>query len=269
MKRIAWYVALLLAVPIGAAAQWSARPAPGVPRTADGRVNLTAPPPHTAGGTPDLSGLWTPEPDPNGKVQGVENTVFPRYLVDITQDVKDRAILVAAADALYRKRLANDGTDDPNARCQPPGAARIVSLARPVKIVETPGLTLLLYEHDTIYRQVFTDGRALPDDPFPTWMGYSVGKWEGDTFVVRTIGLTERSWLDLLGHPHSDALVMTERFRRVDVGHMDVQVTLVDPGVFAEPLTLTQKLRLLADQELIEYFCNDNEKDLPHYTTVK
>jgi hypothetical protein len=187
-------------------------------------------------------------------------------MMSVTQDVNDATgVLVPAAEWHFRKRLAAHSVDDPIAHCQPPGSPRIFSLPKPTKIVDTPGVMLLLHEHDTTFRQIFTDGRALPEDPFPTWMGYSIGRWEGDVFVVTTSGLTERSWLDVLGHPHTEALVMTERFRRVDVGHLDIEITYTDPGTFKTPLTMTQKLRLLPDQELIEFFCTDNEKDQQHY----
>jgi hypothetical protein len=259
----------LLALAPAANAQWPARTVPNVPRNADGTVNLSAPVPRTSHGTPDLAGLWMPVPDPNGKPEGVENAVFPRYLINVTKDLEDPAgLLVSAAEARYRKRLATEGVEDPIAHCQPPGSSRIFSLPRPTKIIETPGVMLLLHEHDTTYRQVFTDGRPLPDEPFPTWMGYSIGRWDGDTFVVTTIGLTDRIWLDVQGHPQTEALVMTERFRRIDNGHMDIEVTYDDPGTFKTPLTITHKLRLLPDQEMIEYFCSDNEKDRHRYDTT-
>jgi hypothetical protein len=264
MSSTAWcVVALALCFPAASGAQWPASSTPNVPRTADGNVNLAAPAPRTGRGTPDLSGLWVVEPDPTGKPEGVENTVFPRYLNDVTRDFK--GVLQPAADSLYRRRLAGNSTDDPIAHCQPAGSPRIFSLMRPTKIVETPGTMILLHEHDTTYRQIFTDGRALPDDPIPTWMGYSIGRWDGDTFVATTTGLTDRSWLDLNGHPHSESLVLTERFRRPNVGHLEIEVTYTDPATFTTPLTVTQKLRLLPDQELIESFCMDNEKDRPHY----
>ena len=269
MYRTVLYIACLLSVPGTARSQWPARPIPDLPLSGDGKANLTSPAPHTSGGTPDLSGLWIPEPDPGGKPEGVEHVVFPRYLMNVAQDLRETNVLVPAAEALYRERLATDGVNDPIAHCQPPGSPRVFSLPKPTKIVETPGLMLLLHEHDTTYRQIFTDGRPLPEDPVPTWMGYSVGRWDHDTFVVTTAGLTNRSWLDAGGHPHTEALVMTERFRRIDVGHMDIEVTYTDPGTFRTPLTITQKLRLLPGQELIEYFCSDNEKDQQRYVTMK
>src|SRR6185369_13612277 len=194
-------VAFLFSLSPAAGAQWPARLNPDLPRTAYGRVNLAAPAPRTSHGTPDLSGLWIAEPDPNGKPEGVENAVFPRYLMDVTQDVHNAAgVLVPAAESRYRERLALDGTDDPLAHCQPPGPVRIYSLPKPTKIVGIPGAILLLHEHDMTFRQIFTDGRPLPEDPFPTWMGYSIGRWDHDTFVVTTAGLTDRSWLDAAGH---------------------------------------------------------------------
>lgn len=266
MNRTIWCVVVLVVVPSIARAQWPSRPTPGLPRAADGKVDLSAPAPRTSRGTPDLSGLWVPEPDPKGKREGVENAVFPRYLVNVAQDLADPATaLVPAAQALYRRRVATNGVDDPIAHCQPPGAPRVWAFPRPTKIIETPGVTLLLHEHDTTYRQIFTDGRPLPENPIPTWMGYSIGRWDGDTFVVTTSGVTDRSWLDMLGFPHTESLVTTERFRRVDVGHLDVEITYTDAGTFTKPLVITQKLRLLPDQEIIEYFCTDNERDRPHY----
>ena len=270
MSRVTLCVVILLGLGSTARAQWPARMTPDVPRNSDGSVNLTAPAPRTSHGTPDLSGLWMPEPDPSGKREGVENTVFPRYMMNVTQDLKDSmSAFVPAAASLYRDRFATEGAEDPIAHCQPAGSPRIFSLPRPTKIIETPGVVLLLHEHETTFRQVFTDGRQLPEDPLPTWMGYSIGRWEGDVFVVTTTGLTDRSWLDVDGHPHSEGLMMTERFRRIDVGHMDVEVTYVDANTFKAPLTITQKLRLLPDQDLIESYCSDNEKDRSHYVTAQ
>ena len=133
----------------------------------------------------------------------------------------------------------------------------------PVKIVQTPSLVVLLYEYQTIYRQVFLDGRALPDDPNPTWMGYSVGRWDGDTFVVTTAGYNDKTTLDLGGHPHTEALRVTERFHRRDAGHIDLNVTLDDPKAYRRSWTLPIELELMADSELIEYVC-ENERDSSH-----
>jgi hypothetical protein len=142
---------------------------------------------------------------------------------------------------------------------------RLLSLPPPVKIVQTAGLVLLLHEYDTTFRQIFSDGRALPTDPHPTFMGYSVGRWDGDVFVVTSSGFTEQSWLDAMGHPHSEALRLTERFHRVDTGHLDVDVVITDAQALTEPVSISQHLVLMPDEELLEYFCAENEKDRPHY----
>ncbi len=134
----------------------------------------------------------------------------------------------------------------------------------PYKIVQTPGMTVMLYERDTTFRQVYTDGRELPNDPQPAWLGYSVGKWDGDSLVVETIGLNDRSWLDARGHTHSDALHLTERFQRLDFGHMEVRMTIDDPKTYTKPFTIKLRQRLLPDTDLLESFCVENEKDLIH-----
>jgi len=132
--------------------------------------------------------------------------------------------------------------------------------------VQARGLVLLLHEKETTFRQIFTDGRALPADPHPTFMGYSIGRWDGDTFVVTSAGFSDQSWLDQVGHPHSEAMRMTERYRRLDAGHLDVEITVTDPAVLKAPITATQHFLLIPDGELIEYYCSENEKDISHYT---
>jgi hypothetical protein len=134
----------------------------------------------------------------------------------------------------------------------------------PYKIIQTSGLTLMLYERDTTFRQVHTDGRKLPDDPQPSWLGYSVGKWDGDSLVVDSNGFNDRGWLDARGHTHSEALHLTERFRRVDFGHMDLRITIDDPKTYSRPFTIQLKQRLIPDSDLLESFCAENEKDASH-----
>src|SRR5205085_7565495 len=147
--------------------------------------------------------------------------------------------------------------------CLPPGPKASISVGSPVKIVQTPNLVVFLYEYQTLFRQVFTDGRGLPEDANPTWMGYSVGRWEGDTLVVTTIGYNDRTSLDLGGHPHSEALRTTERFHRRDTGHIDLQVTIEDPKAYDRAWTLPVDLDLMPDGELIEFVC-ENERDKQH-----
>ena len=141
----------------------------------------------------------------------------------------------------------------------------IVEIApAPYKILQTPRMIAMLYERDTTFRQVYTDGRKLPEDPQPTWLGYSVGKWDGDSLVVDTTGFNDRGWLDARGHTHSEALHITERFHRLDFGHMEVQMTIDDPQTYHRPFTIKLKQHLLPDTDVLEAFCAENERDLPH-----
>ena len=227
-------------------AQWPNRPTVGVPRTPDGKPNLSAPPPRSADGKPDLSGVWR---------------IHKSYLLNAASDLKAEDIQPWAA-AVYKRSGDDFRNDTDGINCLPPGPKASLSVGSPVKIVQTPGLVVFLYEYQTLYRQVFTDGRGLPPDPNPTWMGYSVGQWEGDTLVVTTAGFNDRTSLDLGGHPHSEALRLTERFRRRDAGHIDLQVTIEDPKAYNRKWTLPVDLDLMADGELIEYICEDRSK--PH-----
>jgi hypothetical protein len=152
------------------------------------------------------------------------------------------------------------GSGRPSERCLPHGIPDAMLPGTPFKIIETPGVTLILYEQLSRFRQVFTDGRTFPVDPQPAWLGYSIGRWEGDRFVIETTGFNDKTWLDDSGHPHSDALKTTETFRRIDFGHMEMRVTIGDPKIYTEPFTATITFELLPDTELIEDAC-DNEKD--------
>jgi hypothetical protein len=225
-------------------AQWLNHPTPGLPRTADGKPDLSAPAPRTSGGHPDLSGLWRM----NGL--GYSFNIFGN------QDIG----MLPWARALYAERALSYARESPDSNCLPPGPRAGLFGMEPVKFVETDGLLLILYE-DSPTRQVFLDGRKLPADPNPTWTGYSVGHWDGDTLVVETTGFNDRTWLDLTGHPHSEALTVTERFRRVDVGHMRLEMTFDDPKTYVRPWTIGVDVTLMPDTELLENVCNENEKD--------
>jgi len=225
-------------------AQWPARPTPGVPRTPDGKPDLSAPAPRSADGKPDLSGVWR---------------IHKSYLLNAAPDLKPEDIQPWAA-TVYKRSADNFRNDTDGINCLPPGPKTSTSVGSPVKIVQTPNLVIFLYEYQTLFRQVFTDGRGLPEDAIPTWMGYSVGKWEGDTLVVTTTGFNDRTSLDLAGHPHSEALRMTERFRRRDAGHMDLQVTIEDSKAYNKSWTLPVDLDLMPDGELIEFICEDRDK---------
>jgi len=234
-----------LAVPLGA--QWINYPTPGMPRTPDGKPNLSAPAPKTPDGKPDLSGVWEHL-----------NSRGTAYYLD-----KIEIPWQPWAESLFKERAANNQKDNPESRCLPRGLPKADAFDIH-KIIQTPGVIVVLYEYGTTFRQIFTDGRKLPKDPNPTWMGYSVGHWEGDTLVVESNGFNGKAWLSGQGNPITDALHVIERIRRRDFGHMDVQITIDDPKAYTKPWTAELHPELIPDTELIEFVCNENEKDLSH-----
>jgi hypothetical protein len=254
-----------LALATQASAQWQKVPDKNVPIEA-GKPNLAARAPRVDRHTPDLSGVWQPDADPNGKPGGLEQLVWPRYFVDITVDYKPgEVVLQPQADEIFEGRLKSEGRDSPAAHCKPVGPPELNSVPLPLKIVQTPKLIVILYEHETYSRQVFLDGRKPVEDPLQRSMGYSTGRWDGDTLIVDTVGFSDGGWLDAIGHPHTPALHLIERFRRPDVGHLTIETTIDDPGAYAKPITYTQPLTLQPDSDLLEYYCTENEKDVQHY----
>lgn len=270
MNSITAAVAAVLMLAAQASAQWVKKPDSSIPWTSDGKPNLSAPAPKAPDGKPDLSGVWLPEPDPNGRPsEGVESSfgfIPPRYFVNIAADLKPEEVpFQPSTEALFKQRLQNEGKDDPVAHCQPTGVPALGTIPLPYKIIQTSRLIVILYEENTVFRQVFLDSRQPVKDPLPRWMGYSRGSWEGDTLVVDTVGLDDRSWLDRMGHPHSDALHLIERFRRRDAGHLEIEVTIDDRKAYTKPITYTQKASLVPEEDLLEYFCSENEKDVQHF----
>jgi hypothetical protein len=256
--------ALFVAAPIGA--QWLNYPSSDVPRTKDGKANLSASPPKLRDGKPDLSGIWQAEPDRQGKPSGVEHEIFPRYFANIAKDLNPEELMLRpSAATLFKERLQSEGKNAPEAHCVPVGVPGINTFPHPLKIVQMPRLIVMLFEKDTTYRQIFMDGRQLPRDSNPSFMGYSVGRWEADTLVVESVGFRDGGWLDRMGHPHSEQLHLTERYRRRDFGHLSIEMTIDDPTTYAKPLTYTQPAILLPDTELLEYYCTENEKDVRHF----
>jgi hypothetical protein len=244
-------IILSLVFTVPALAQWLNLPTPGIPRTADGKPNLTAPVPRMPDGNPDLSGLWEPELTP--------------YRFDVIQNMNEEGVFRPAAQALFLQRAVNLRHDNPVTHCLPAGPQAIFAAGstRFYRIVQSPSVIALLYELGD-FRQIYTDGRQLPKDPNPTWMGYSVGHWEGETLVVETAGFNDRSWLDMVGHPHSEHLRVTEKFHRADFGHMQVQVTYDDPETMTRPLTISVAVNYAADADMLEYVCNEDERDTEH-----
>jgi hypothetical protein len=247
-KAAAVIAALLLPAAHG---QWLKDPTPGIPRTPDGKPNLTAPAPKTHDGKPDLSGIW--------------QTNLGGYGLNIAVDLKPGDVQ-PWADALYKQHLENLSKDHPGLRCLP-DIGPFTSLGI-YKILQTPSAVAFLPEFGA-YRQVLTDGRGLPKDPNPSWQGYSVGHWEGDTLVIESAGFNDKTWLDFSGHPHSEALRVTERFHRKDFGHLDLKMTFDDPKAYNRPWTIALTVDLMPDTELLEYVCNENERDVQHIVVTE
>jgi len=237
-------VALIISAPLSA--QWLTHPTAGIPRTPDGKANLSAPAPKTADGKVDISGLWMPAEILVGNIAAK----LPPDSVPFTP----------WAAELYKQRRANESRDDPTANCIVGGVPRSDLVPYPFKILQVPGMMVVLYEAVHSYRQIFTDGRALPVNPNPAWFGYSIGRWDGDAFVVETAGFNDNVWLDNWGKPATSALRVTERFRRKDFGHMDIEITINDPKAYTRPWTVTLPLVYVPDTELLEYVCNENNK---------
>jgi hypothetical protein len=240
----------LLAAPLPA--QWLNLSTPGVPRTPDGKPNLTAPAPRAADGHPDLSGIW--EPNAN------------KFLRDIAVDLKPGDVPFQPwAEAVYndRKTGAHAG-EESDANCLPQGVPKIDAAPAPFKIIQTPTELAILQEAFNLWRQIFLDGRKLAKEPTPTWLGYSLGRWDGDTLVVDTTGFNGKAWLDQVGHPATESLHVTERFHRKDFGHIDLQITIDDPKAYTKPWTVSEDLKLMVNGELMEFICNENNRDVPH-----
>jgi hypothetical protein len=265
---------IVLAAALGLG-QWLDHPTPDIPRTRDGRPNLAAPAPRGTDGKPDLSGIWQVESTPREEMErlfgrivapqalGDDPGTFSKYMLDILADVPQRdSLLLPEAANVAKKRRASFRTDRPMANCLPAGVPAVELLPRPFRIVHTPKYIAMLHEGDGTFRQMHLDGRRHPTDPTPTWLGYSVGKWEGDTLIVDTQGFNGKTWLDTLGHGHSDALRVQERFHRRDFGHLDVDVTIDDPKTFTKPFTIRFTERLVPDTEILEYFCLENSRPI-------
>jgi hypothetical protein len=243
-------IAILIVTAVLALAQWRDFPTPGVPRLPNGKPNLTAPAPKTADGKPDLSGVWTTKGG---------------YTGNIARDLKPGELSFTPwASELYKHRVATQGKEDPQAACVLSGVPREHVVPYPFKILNSDGMIVILYEALHSYRQIFMDGRKLPKDPNPTWMGYSVGRWDGDTLVVESSGFVENNWLDNNGHPGTEAMKLTERFHRRDYGHIDLELTIDDPKAYTKPWTVHLEFNATPDTDLIEYVCDENEKDLKH-----
>ena len=255
---IALSVAAVVVISAPVQAQWVKVPPPKIPLTADGKPNLSAPAPRLADGKPDLSGIW-------------EQAAGGKYVQNIAADLKPEDVPFQPwAKALWDERKTGaHSREDQTAHCLPQGVPRINAAPPPWKIVQTPDFIVIVYEAFTLWRQIFLDGREMAEDANPSWLGYSTGKWEGDTLVVDTRGFNGKAWIDQSGKPSTEALHVIERFHRRDFGHMDLQITIDDPKAYTKPWTVTQQVRLLPNTELMEDVCNENNRDLEHLPGAK
>jgi hypothetical protein len=256
---------LVGSIPFPSSAQWLNYPTPGVPKNADGTPNLVAPAPRTADGKPDLSGLWGNYCQLQGKtVLCAPEFAVPPTFADIGRGVKGGLPYQPWAADLVKQRRADNGKDDPTTHCLPGGIAKLHTSALLRKIVQVPGLIIFLTERNASYRQIFTDGRPLPEDPNPAWNGYSTAHWEGDTLVVETAGFLDGQWLDRAGSPLTSAAHVTERFRRPDYRTLEIELTVDDPKAYTKPWMLRLNQGLALDTELLDYICLENERDAAH-----
>ena len=244
MTRLTLLFAAVCAISTAADAQWLHLPTPGIPRTADGKPDLTAPVPRTADGKPDLSGLWQPAAD--------------RYYNNIRAGLDSKDVQ-PWADALMQKRVREFGKDSMETLCLPLGPAVVTSPFREAKFIQTPTL-IAIAVRGFLASPDLHGWPSARKGPQPEFDGVSVGRWDSDTLVVESNGFNERTWLDFDGHPHSENLRLTERYRRRDVGHLDLELTLEDPAIYAKPWTVTVPLELVVDVEMLEYVCQENEK---------
>jgi hypothetical protein len=269
---------LLASASSGLFAQWPAYPTAGVPKTADGKPDLTGPAPRMPDGKPDLSGIWKfvdspdarsgPPPAAGARSPGI-GVRIPGLLqfFDIGSTLKDGLPFQPWAAELRSQRVARGNRDNPDAHCLPIGLMQLDTHPEPRKVIQSPGLIVILYEANGGIRQIFTDGRPLPGkDAEPWWYGYSTGKWAGDTLVVETSGFRDDVWLDVEGSPLTESGRMTERFRRVNYGNMEIEITVDDPKAYTKPWTVKVHHRVMLDTDLIEFVCQENEKDAAHMT---
>ena len=254
---------VLLSTSLSLSAQWLDYRTPGVPRTPDGKPNLSAPAPKTPDGKPDFSGVWAVVG--NDYVRGSTGRQGNSQFLNIGGSVKGGLPYKPGVAEMVKARDLPPKTTEPHSLCLPDGFMVQHTWDNQLrKIAQMPGLLLILVEYNSMYRQIFLDGRPLPVDPNPAWSGYSTGHWEGDTLVVQSSGFKDGQWLDAVGNPFTDAAKITERFRRPDFGHLQIEVTVDDSKVYTKPWTVTVNQIYAADTDLLEYICLENEKDIKH-----
>ena len=255
---------LLFVLSIPILAQWLNYPTAGVPKDPKGQPDLASVTPKTVDGKPDLSGIWEPlknKPCPPG---GCPDFQTPQEFANIGSGIKGGLPYQKWAADLKKARMADNGKDDPGSHCMPTGIAKLHTTPLLRKMIQTPGLLAILYERNMNFRQIFTDGRPLPEDPDPTWNGYSTGKWVGDTLVVESNGFRDGIWLDRAGSPMTDAAKVTEKFRRPNYGKLEIELTVDDPKAYTAPWTVKLTQTIVLNTDFLDYYCEENEKDAAH-----
>lgn len=283
LLNAAGWIAIFAAISPSLSAQWPAYPTARVPRTPSGQPNLEAPAPRTPDDKPDLSGIWQnfrsgaaqqaisdgppadapPADAPPADVPPAGGPPAATFR-NVGAGFKEGLPLQPWAADLVKKRMADNSKDNPDAHCLPMGFMQFHMHPQPRKIFQNPGVVVIVYEANGGLRQIFTDGRPLPNnEPQPWWYGYSIGKWDGDTLVVETIGFRDGGWLDIIGNPLTDAAKVTERFRRVNYGNLEIEITVDDPKAYTKPWTVKVNQRIMPDTELIEFICLENQRFRP------
>src|SRR5688572_5360197 len=270
--RILVALAIACAMSASLAAQWPRYVRAAVPRTASGEPDLNGPAPRLPNGKPDFSGVWESRVGPSGRLGGpflpslAADAPPVATFVDVGRNMKEGLPMTPWAAELKKQRMAKFSRDNPDAHCLPLGFMQLHTHSQPRKVVQTKDDMVIMYEANYGLRQIFTDGRPLPtDDPQPWWEGYSVGKWDGDTLVVETTGFRGDGWLDVGGSPFTTDLKLTERFRRVNYGRLEIDITITDPKAYTSPWTVRVNQRLAPDDQLIEFICNENEQSSKHF----
>jgi hypothetical protein len=263
---------LLAGLAVCTQAQWLNYPDPRTPRDKDGKPNLAAPTPRLDG-KPDLSGLWEADATPRSELTRALPPGFfdlqidlpnvSKYVINLFWDFKPEDNPSRPETLALMKQAAAAGLGLPGSRCLP-NSIPLTPLILPFKLVQTQQQMVMLFEHYDPPRQIYTDGRGLPKDLEPSWMGYSVGKWQGDTLAVESAGFNGKTPLDTSGHPRSESARMIERYRRRDFGHMDMDLTVNDPKYYTRPFTVKLQFHLIPDSDVLEAVCAENEKDRIH-----
>jgi hypothetical protein len=276
---IATAALVILGIPTAStrlAAQWLKYPTAGAPRKADGKLNMSAPTPRMADGKPDFSGIWTTaEPNVN-RAEGSPGPVDEKNPGDASRITASRQMSNIGVDLkgglpyqpwlvpIVKERTANLAKDDPHIKCLPDNFLRAYGLPHLLKFIHTPKLLVVLNEMNAGYRQVFTDARPLPENPTPSWQGYSTARWSGDTLVIDTIGVRDDTWIDWNGSVVTEAAKVREEIRRPEFGHLEIRVTVDDPRAYTKPWTVMLKERIVIDTELVDEICMENEQSLKH-----